>query len=101
MIHPVASAERAGVVPLMDDPICAGGGDQRRQRDDDPEPSYEAHTALPYPHTDRAAAGLRAQLRHRLGRGETPDWATFTVTGSVATSDARGRTWYEYRAELT
>ncbi len=64
-------------------------------------PTYAACTALPYPNRDRAAAGLRAELRHNLGRGETPDWATCALTGPVENSDARGCTWYEYRGEVT
>lgn len=63
--------------------------------------TYEACTALPYPNRDRAVAGLRAELRHRIPPGETPDWSALLVTGPVETTDARGRTWYEYRAELT
>lgn len=64
-------------------------------------PRYEATTALPYPHyRDRAVAGLRAQLRHRMPRGEVANWNTFTVTGPVETADARVHIWYAWRAEL-
>jgi hypothetical protein len=64
-------------------------------------PTHVACTALPYPHRVTAAAGLRAQLRERVGASALVDWTTLTVTGPVEAADARGRTWYEYRAELT
>ncbi|MGY1608475.1 hypothetical protein [Geodermatophilus sp. SYSU D00700] len=63
--------------------------------------TYQARTALPYAHHERAAAGLRAQLRLRLPPAGTADWSTFTVTGPVETSDARGNVWHEYTAEVT
>jgi hypothetical protein len=64
-------------------------------------PTYEAQTALPYPHRDRATGGLRAQLRYLLPAAVTANWTTFSVTGPIETTDFRGHTWYEYRAELT
>lgn len=64
-------------------------------------PCYEAVTALPFPHLDRATAGLRAMLRSLLADGELPDWSTLVVTGPEEVADARGRSWFEYRAEMT
>ena len=62
----------------------------------------EAETALPYPHRERATAGLRAELRHcAADAGVLADWDTLEVTGPVETPDARGRAWYSYRATVT
>lgn len=63
--------------------------------------SYEAVTALPLPRLDRATAGLRAMLRSQLASGGLPDWSTLVVTGPDEVPDARGRSWFEYRAEMT
>ncbi len=63
--------------------------------------TYTARTALPYAHAERAAAGLRAQLRLQLPPAETADWATFTLSGPVEARDARGNVWHEYAAEVT
>jgi hypothetical protein len=62
--------------------------------------SYAATTALPYPHLERATAGLRAELRRQLPAGETPDWTTLEVTGPSKSVDGVGHTWYEYRANF-
>lgn len=59
-----------------------------------------ATTALPYPHLERATAGLRAELRHQLGAGELADWSTLEVTGPSKVPDARGRVWFEYSATV-
>jgi hypothetical protein len=61
-----------------------------------------ATTALSYPHSERATAGLRAELRHKLtDASETvPDWSTLVVTGPMESTDDRGRTWFEYVATL-
>ena len=61
-------------------------------------PQYLATTALPYPHLDRATAGLRAELRHHVGANEQADWATLTVIGPRQVPDARGRAWFESTA---
>lgn len=56
---------------------------------------------LPYPHLERATAGLRAELRHQLlaaGMDDLSVWDTFTVTGPAEVADLHGRTWFEYRA---
>jgi hypothetical protein len=63
--------------------------------------TYTARTALPYAHAERAAAGLRAQLRLRVPVAEKVDWATFTLSGPVAIRDARGNVWHEYAAVVT
>ena len=62
-----------------------------------------ATTALPYPHLERATAGLRAELRHQLLEArhpEAPDWAGLTVKGPEAFTDGTGRTWFGYWAAL-
>jgi hypothetical protein len=63
-------------------------------------PQYSATTALPYPHRERATAGLRAELRHHLRAGEQADWATLAIAGPKHVPDARGRTWFEYVATV-
>ena len=60
-------------------------------------PSYSTATALPYPHLERATAGPRAVQR---AAGELADRVSLVVTGPVRLSDARGRVWHEYRAEV-
>ncbi|MGY1761634.1 hypothetical protein ACI79G_10000 [Geodermatophilus sp. SYSU D00779] len=45
--------------------------------------------------------GLRAALREQAGPHDRLDWATLTVTGPDVTQDARGRDWFEYRAEVS
>lgn len=69
--------------------------------DDGGVSTHGASTALPFPHRDRAAAGLRAQLRYLVPDGETADWATFTITGPTEVLDPRGNIWFEYAAEVT
>jgi len=64
---------------------------------------FSASTALPYQHLDRATAGLRAELRHKLVHAdvhEMPMWDTFEVTGPPEFTDLRGRVWFEYRATV-
>ena len=66
--------------------------------------TFTATTVLPYQHLERAAAGLRAELRRTLlGAGVTdpPDWTALTVEGSHEFLDARGRTWFGYWATLS
>lgn len=63
-------------------------------------PTYSATTALPYPHLERATAGLRAELRHRLDVGELADWSTLEVTGPAEVPDGLQRVCYEYRASV-
>jgi hypothetical protein len=75
------------------------GGDVRQPR----PVLLTAVTALPYPHLERATAGLRASLRHQLlatSRHAFPAWETLTVDGPVQVTDVRGRVWFEYRASL-
>lgn len=65
--------------------------------------TFTATTALPYPHDERATAGLRAELRHQLlaaGVEGAPEWATLTVTGPEKFTDGRGQTWFGYWATL-
>jgi|tagenome__1003787_1003787.scaffolds.fasta_scaffold19984154_2 hypothetical protein len=63
---------------------------------------FEASTALPYEHLERATAGLRAQLRAQLlEQGATPDWSTFEVTGPTTSPDGLDRPWFKYRASVT
>ncbi len=62
--------------------------------------TYTASVVLPYPHTSCAAAGLRAELRHRVVDREVLDWSTLLVTGPTLDRDARGRVWFEYAATL-
>jgi hypothetical protein len=62
--------------------------------------TYEAVTALPYPHLERATAGLGAQLRLQLAASEVADWTTLVVDGPAEALDGRGRTWFEYRASV-
>jgi hypothetical protein len=65
--------------------------------------TFEATTALPYPHLDRATAGLRGELRQQLlaaGDVDRPDWSTLTVTGPQEFADARGQMWFGYSATL-
>jgi hypothetical protein len=59
-----------------------------------------ASTALPYVHRERAIAGLRAELRHRLGPGELADWSTLQVAGRDQELDRAGRTWFTYTATV-
>ena len=65
--------------------------------------TYTGTTALPYPHRERATAGLRAQLRHQLldaGVAAVPGWAAMTVEGPEEVTDGLGRVWFQYRATL-
>jgi hypothetical protein len=55
--------------------------------------TFTATTALPYPHLERATAGLRAELRHELVDGdvrELPDWSSLEIAGLVETTDGSG-----------
>ena len=52
---------------------------------------------LPFPHTERATAGLQAQLREQaLAAGCRVDWSSLTVTGPTTSSDAQGNEWFNY-----
>lgn len=65
--------------------------------------TFTATTALPYPHLERAAAGLRGELRHRLldaGILEAPDWSHFSVEGPQEFRDGHGRVWFGYWGAL-
>ena len=55
---------------------------------------------LPYADACSAAAGLRAELRHRLAGAddEAPDWENLVVHGPMLSADARGHVWFEYSA---
>lgn len=59
-----------------------------------------ATVALPYRDARSAAAGLRAELRHQLAGGPEPDWATFSVSAPVRSTDARGAVWFSYSASV-
>jgi hypothetical protein len=64
---------------------------------------FTATTALPYPHLERATAGLRAELRQRLlvaRHRDAPNWARLTVEGPEEFTDGTGRTWFGYWASL-
>ena len=67
-----------------------------------PEPvRYVAAAALPYVGRERAAAGLRSQLRlMALAAAATPDWSTLTVPGPTEVLGARGRVWCEWTATV-
>lgn len=60
-----------------------------------------ATTALPYPHLERATAGLRGQLRLGLAHGELADWSTLVVTGPTPATDTLGRRWFEYQGTVS
>jgi hypothetical protein len=65
--------------------------------------TFTATTALPYPHLERATAGLRGALRQQLlaaGVMAVPDWSTLTVTGPQEFADERGQLWFGHRATL-
>jgi hypothetical protein len=65
--------------------------------------TFHATTVLPYEHLDRATAGLRAELRRQLLAANVPEmseWDTLLVEGPFEMKDARGRTWFEYRATV-
>ncbi len=64
---------------------------------------FTATAVLPYDNLERATAGLRGRLRLMAldhGLDASPDWSTLVVTGPTATKDARGNTWFEYRATV-
>jgi hypothetical protein len=67
-----------------------------------PEPvRYIAAAALPYLDRERAAVGLRGQLRlMALAAAATPEWSTLTVTGPTEMLGDRGRTWFEWTATV-
>jgi hypothetical protein len=81
--------------------LLPNSSDRRVRGDHGDVPTYGAQTSLPYPHRERAAAGLRAQLRYLVPAGEAADWSTFTVTGPVEVPDASGNTWFEYSARVS
>lgn len=54
--------------------------------------SKEASTALPYPHLERASAGLQGEMRHRLPTDVVADWTTLEIPGPTETADGVGRT---------
>jgi len=64
---------------------------------------FRANAALPYEHVERAAAGLRVELRRQLLAADVPrmpNWETFEVSGPAEFTDLRGRTWYRYQATM-
>ncbi len=64
-------------------------------------PELTATTAPPFNRPERAAAGLRAQLRLlAVDQGLWPDWFTFTVMALDPTVDARGHAWFEWTATV-
>ncbi|MEX5718984.1 hypothetical protein [Geodermatophilus maliterrae] len=65
--------------------------------------AYQASTSLPHDNLERATAGLRAELRHRVldaGDPGLPDWSTLTVTGPEIPADERGRPWFTWTATV-
>lgn len=65
--------------------------------------TFTATTALPYPHLERATAGLRGELRLQLlaaGVTDAPDWSTLAVEGPQEFLDGRGLTWFGYWASV-
>jgi hypothetical protein len=65
--------------------------------------TYEATTALLYPHLMRATESLRDELRRRIvdeAALRFPDWATLKVTGPTESFDRRGNICFEYRATV-
>jgi hypothetical protein len=65
--------------------------------------TYEAATALPDEHPERATAALRAELHHQLlaaGDDGLPDWTTLQVTDPEREVDQRGHTWWTYTATV-
>ena len=56
---------------------------------------------MPDDDPDRAAAGLRRQLRlMATATGATPDWGTLSVEGPTEAELIEGRTWFEWRARV-
>lgn len=67
-------------------------------------PSFTVSTALPYEHADRAAMGLRAQLRQELldaGVLSPIDWSQVVIAGPEQHRDHLGRLWHGYWATNT
>lgn len=65
--------------------------------------TFTATTALPYPHLERATAGLRAELRNQLLVANVVavlDWTRLTVEGPAEFTDDHGRVWFGYWATL-
>ena len=61
-----------------------------------------AKAAYPYVDRERAATGLRRQLRlMATAGGGAPDWSTFSVEGPVEGPGLRGRIWFEWTARVT
>jgi hypothetical protein len=62
---------------------------------------YRAAAAYPYPHRERATAGLRGQLRLLTGGdGFLPDWSTLVVEGPSEAAGLHGRIWFEWTATV-
>ena len=65
--------------------------------------TFIATAAYPYESLERATQGIRAALRHQIlaaGIRGLQVWDTFVVTGPTTAKDARGNTWFEYRATV-
>ena len=64
---------------------------------------FSARTALPYRSEDRAAAGLRGQLRLAIADagGSSPDWSRLHIDGPWEVPDGLGNTWFEWQATIT
>jgi hypothetical protein len=65
--------------------------------------TFTATTALPYPHFERATAGLSAELRRQMlaaGIDAAPDWSRLVVGGPQEFTDGRGVTRFGYWASL-
>jgi hypothetical protein len=62
---------------------------------------FRAAAALRYNDRQRAAAGLRGQLRVMAATvGATADWSTLTVEGPVETHGLYGAVWFEWSATV-
>jgi len=64
---------------------------------------FSARTSLPYRSDDRAAAGLRGQLRLAIADagGPAPDWSRLRVAGPREVIDGLGNTWFEWQASIS
>jgi hypothetical protein len=65
--------------------------------------TFTATMALPYPHMERATAGLRGALRQQIlvaGVVTSPDWSTLAITGPQKFADERGQVWFGYWATV-
>lgn len=63
--------------------------------------TYKAAAALPYDDRERAATGLRGQLRlMAIAGGAIPDWSTLEVAGPTELRGLNGDTWFEWHGSV-